>query len=66
MPPVCEVNAPRMLMTGQAKVYFDLREADHDNTDPAKPCDELLTKVKDYSKRRELDSFSKREGATRV
>ena len=46
-------------MTGKAKEYFDLREADRDNTDPAKSYEELLTNVKDYSRRRKLDSSAK-------
>ncbi len=59
MTPVYTVNALRMLMTGKAKEYFDLWEADRDNTDPAKSYEELLTKVKDYSSRRKLDGSAK-------
>ncbi len=36
MPPVCKVNVFWMLATRKAKEYLDLREADPDNTDPAK------------------------------
>ncbi len=46
MPPAHKVNALRMLMTGKAKDYFDLWEADRDNAGPAKSYEELLTKVK--------------------
>ena len=46
MPPVFKVNALRMLMTGKAKEYFDLWEADRDNTDPAKSYEELSEKEK--------------------
>ena len=46
-------------MTGKATAYFDLWEADRDNTDPAKSYEELLTKVKDNSRRRKLDSSAK-------
>ena len=42
MPPVYKVNALRTLITGKAKEYFDLWEADRDNTDPAKSYEELL------------------------
>ncbi len=59
MPPVYKVNALRILMTGKAKEYSDLWEADSDNTDLAKSYDELLTKVKDYPRRRKLDSSAK-------
>jgi hypothetical protein len=59
MPPVGTVNALRILMTGKAKEYFDLWEAGLDNTDPAKSYDELLAKVKDYLKRRKMDSSAK-------
>ncbi len=54
-----KVNALRMLMTGKAKEHFDLWEADRDNTDLAKPYEELLTKVKDYSTKKKLDSSEK-------
>ncbi len=46
-------------MTGKAKEYFDLREADRDTTDAAKSYDELLVKLEDYSRRRALDSSEK-------
>ena len=57
--PVFKINALRMLMAGKAKEYFDLWEADRDTTDLAKSYEELLTKVKDYSRRRKLDSSAK-------
>jgi hypothetical protein len=59
MAPVHKVSAFRMLMTSKAKEYFDQWEADRDNTDPAKLYEELLTKVKDYSRKRKLDSSAK-------
>ncbi len=48
-------------MTGKAKEYFDLWEADRDTTatDAAKSYEEFLAKVKDYSRRRKLDSSVK-------
>ena len=45
--PVFKINALRMLMTGKAKEYFDLWEADRDPTDAAKTYNELLGKVTD-------------------
>ncbi len=59
MPPVFKVNALRMLMTTKAKEFFGWWEADRDNTDPAKSREELSTKVKDYARRRKLDSSAK-------
>ncbi len=38
---------------------MDLLEADTDCTDPSKSYEELLSKVKDYSRRRKLDSSVK-------
>ena len=46
-------------MVGKAKEYFDSWEADRDTTDLAKSYEELLTQVKDYSRRRQLDSSAK-------
>ncbi len=43
-------------MTGKAKELFDLWEADRDHTDLAKSYEELSNKVKDYARKRELDS----------
>ncbi len=40
----------RMLMTGKAKEYFDLWEADHDPMYAKKTYEELLNKVKDYAR----------------
>ena len=56
LPPVFKMNALRMLMTGKAKEYFDMWEADRDPTDAAKSYDELLNKVKDYARRKKLDT----------
>ncbi len=41
---------------GKAKEYFDFWEADRDPTDAAKTYKELLSKVRDYSRTRKLDS----------
>ncbi len=57
--PVFKINALRMLMAGKAKKYFDLWEAARDNMDQANSHEELLAKVKDYSRRRKLDSSAK-------
>ncbi len=51
MPPAYKVKASRMLTAGKAKEYFDLWDADRDDIDPAKSYEELLTKVKGYSRR---------------
>ncbi len=56
MTPVFKINALRILMTGEAKEYFQLWEADRDTTDGAKSYEELFWKVKDFSRRRKLDS----------
>ena len=57
--PVFKINALRMLMTGKAKEYFDLWEADRDFTEAAKSYEELLNKAKDYARRRKLDASAK-------
>mgnify|MGYP003349288641 CR=1 FL=1 len=44
LPPVFKMNALRMLMTGKAKEYFDMWEADRDPTDAGKSYEELLNK----------------------
>ena len=54
--PAFKINAFRMLMAGKAKEHLDLQEADRDTTDLAKSYEEMLTKVKDSSKRRKLYS----------
>ncbi len=57
--PLFKVHALRMLMTGKAKEHFDLWEADHDSTNVKQTCEELLSKVKDYARRRKLDTTAK-------
>ncbi len=59
MAPVFKINALRVLMIGKAKKYFDLWEADRDPTDAAKTHEEFLNRVKDYARRRKLDSSAK-------
>ncbi len=54
-----KINALRMLMTSKAKEYFDLWEADHDPTNAKKTYEEVLNKVKDYARRRKLDTNAK-------
>ncbi len=54
--PVFKINALRIMTTGKAKEYFDLWEADRDTTDVAKSYEELLARVKKYSRRRKMDS----------
>ena len=53
---VFKINTLPMLMTGKAKEYFDIWEADRDPTDSGKNYEDLLAKVKDYARRRKLDS----------
>ncbi len=57
--PAFKINALRMLMTGKATEYFALWEADRETSDAAKSYGELLSKVKDHSRRRKLDSSAK-------
>ncbi len=57
--PIFKISTLRMFMAGQARGYFDLWDADLDTTDLAKSYEELLTKVKDYSRKRKLDSTAK-------
>ncbi len=57
--PLFKINALRMLMTGKTKEYFDLREAVHDPTMAKKTYEELLNKVKDYARRRKLETNAK-------
>ncbi len=59
MAPLFEINALWMLITGRAKEYFDLWEADHDPTNAKKTYEELLNKVKDYAGRHKLDTNAK-------
>ena len=56
LPPVFKINALRMLTVGKAKEYFDMWEADRDPMDPGKSYEELLNKVKDYARRKKLDT----------
>ena len=56
LPPLFKINALRMLMTGTAKEYFDLWEADHDPTNAKKTYEELLNKVEDYAIRHKLNT----------
>ncbi len=48
--PLFKINALRMLMTGQAKEYFELWEADHDPTNTKKTDEDLVNKVTDYAR----------------
>jgi hypothetical protein len=57
--PIFEINAFRMLMTGNAEEYFERWEADRDTTDAAKSYGELLGKVEDYPRTRKVDSSAK-------
>ncbi len=57
--PLFKINALRMLMTAKAKEYFDLWEADHGPTYAKKTYEELLNKVKDYARRRKLETNAK-------
>ena len=50
----------RLPVTGRAKEYFDIWEADRDTTIAQKSYEEFLTKVKDYSRRRKLDSAAQK------
>ncbi len=56
LPATYKINALRMLMVGKSKEHFDLWEADRDHADAAKSHMELLNKVKDYARKRKLDS----------
>jgi hypothetical protein len=57
--PLNKINALRTIMTGKAKEHFDLWETDHDPTNAAKTYEDLLNKVKDYARRRKLNSSAK-------
>ncbi len=57
--PEFKINALRTLRIVKSKEYFDSWEADKDHTDPSKSYEELLSKMKDYSRRRKLDSSVK-------
>ncbi len=48
--PSFKINTLGTLITGKAKEYFDLWEADHDPTSAKQIYEELLNKVKDYAK----------------
>ncbi len=55
-----------MLMAGKAKEYFKVWEADRHTTDPAKSYEERSNKVKDYARRRKLDSSARKRCSTGV
>ena len=57
--PVFKISALRTLMIGKSMEYFDLWESDKDHTDPSKSYEELLAKVKDYSRRKKLDNTAR-------
>ncbi len=57
--PLLKISSLRTLMTGKAKEYFDVWEADHDTANLKKKYEELLNKVKDYVRRRKLDAKAK-------
>ena len=44
----------------KSKEYFDLWEADRDNTYAAKSYEELLNKAKDYARKRKLDNTAQK------
>ncbi len=46
-------------MIGRAKEHFDIWQADHDPINAKKTYEELLHKVKDYARRRKLDTTAK-------
>ncbi len=50
--PALRINALRMLMTGHAKEYFDILQVYRDTTDGSTSTEELLSKVKDYARRK--------------
>ena len=56
---VFKINALRMLTTGKAREYFDLWEGDR-GQDAAVAYEELLGKIKDYSRRIKLDHSVKK------
>ncbi len=56
---LCKINALRIFLTGNAKEYFDLWEADHHLANAKKTYEELLNKVKDHARRRKLDTTAK-------
>ncbi len=60
MAPLCKISALRMLMTGKAKKYVDLWEADHDLTIAKKTYEELMNKATDYARRRKFDTTAKK------
>ena len=57
--PVFKINALRTLMVGKSKEYFDLWESDKDHTDPSKSYEELMAKLKDYSRRKKMDNTAR-------
>ncbi len=57
--PLFKINALRMLMAGTTKEYFDLWEADHDPTNEKTTYENLLNKVKDYARKRSLDTTAR-------
>ena len=57
---VFKLDALRTLTAGKAREYFDLWEDDRDNVDAAKSFMELLNKLKDFARRRKLDTVAQK------
>ena len=55
LPPVHEINALKILLTGRSREYFDMWEADGDPLDSTKKYDGLLNRVKDEAGKRRID-----------
>ncbi len=47
LPQLSKISALNMFITGEAKEYFDIWEADRDATDPATSYEELLSNIED-------------------
>ncbi len=63
--PLLKINTLRLLITGKAKEYFELWEADHDPTDAKKTYEELLNKVFVLGSKTHVGHHSQGEDATR-
>ena len=59
LPAVYKLTALKAMLTGKALEYAELWEADLDKVDEEKAYDELLNKVREYGRKKKLDSSAR-------
>jgi len=63
LPPLYKVTAMKLMMVGRAKENYEIWEADHKD-DPDGGYAKILEKVKDYARKKKLDSVAKKSEST--